>query len=183
MATDINVLSTRMLSLLLYPIVGWAGLVLVFYMFGHIGWGIVACFPLALWLGGLGTWWAVTTRARLGDGEVTESEVSAGVRTIGHIFAGASSTPAMVFLANDPFASTAWSTAVGVGVVSMAAYLLTTLATRQLRGHTLALALALSWLALPVNATGAVTVASMLGWYDTVAERTPIPERRVKRGP
>ena len=177
MNSDSIVVSDRLVGLMLYPILGWSALLLVFYVFGQIGWGLIACFPLALWLGGLTTWWGVRARARWRAGELKRHDVAAGIRTVGHILAGASSTPALVFLSNDPFAASAWSTSAGVGVVSALAYGCVSAVARWPRRGAMALALAAAWFALPLNATGAVTVASMLGWYDTVAERTLIPER------
>ncbi|MFT4623882.1 MAG: hypothetical protein ACI8PZ_002538 [Myxococcota bacterium] len=177
MASDLHVVSELLLKLMLYPIVGWSALLLVLYVVGHVGWGLVLCFPLSLWLGACTVWWAVITRRRWTEQDVAKADVVAGVRALGHILAGASSTPALVFLANDPFSSSAWSTTVGVGIVSGVAYVAVSLLVRIARRPALIGALALAWTSLPINAMGAVTVATMLGWYDTVAERTPIPER------
>ena len=178
MASDLSVVSERFLQLLLYPVVGWAAVLLVFYGLGHLGWGLVLCFPLAAWLGALVLWWAFDTRRRFRSGEVERAELAAGVRTVGHVLAGAAATPALVFLADDPLAPSAWSTTVGVGIVAGVAYGAVSALVRWPRQLTLGLALLVAWASLPVNAMGAVTVATMLGWYDHVAERTPMPERR-----
>ncbi len=177
MDSDLSVISDRLLQLYLYPVVAWACLLLGLFVYGHIHWGLLLCLPLSLWFAGLTVYWRIQTRRRLRASEITVGEFRAGTLTISRILAGTSSTPAIVFLAADPFSVTAWSTCLGVGTLCLLAYGVAGTMLRLKGEVPLAVALLASWLALPINATGAVTAATFLGWYDTVAEHTPMPLR------
>jgi len=158
--------SKRVLDCYLYPIGGW-GLALVgLYFADRAALALALCFPLALWMGAVTAVWAVRTSQRLERGEVDRDLLAKSVLSIGHLMAGAAVTPGIVFLAADPLAPGSWGTTAGVVLVSAVAYHGTTLLTRASNRYAYAVALALAWVALPLNATGSVSVAGWLGWFD-----------------
>jgi hypothetical protein len=58
-----------------------------------------------------------------------------------------------------------------VALVAGLSYLLVVVITRAERTFTAALALALASLTLPLNATGALSLATVLGWYGQLTAR------------
>ncbi|MCA9570153.1 MAG: hypothetical protein KC656_20050 [Myxococcales bacterium] len=164
------------MNLYLYPLGAWGLATLGLWFTDYGQWAIPLCYPLGFWQIGLSAVWGTRLMRRVDRGEVSNAEASEGIRTVGHILAGSSLAPAILFLANDPIAPQAWSTTVGCAVVGG----LTVLALRGLirvaTRWSHAVALAAACLALPINATGTVTVATMLGLYDVVVEVTPLPD-------
>ncbi|MEQ1506128.1 MAG: hypothetical protein ABMB14_28105 [Myxococcota bacterium] len=172
MATDHRALPDMVLNLYLYPVGVWAIGFALLYFAGYGAFAIPLCYPLALWQIALSVYWGRSLLRRLDHGEITTAEAHAGVRSVGQILAWSAVSPAIVFMTDDPLAPSAWSTALGVVFVSGMAYLgvqaLTHLASRWTHGA----AIALACFALPLNATGAVTVAAMFGLFDVVVDAT-----------
>lgn len=174
MATDHRALPDLVLNLYLYPVgawvIGFAGL----FFADHAAYAIPLLYPLALWQIGLSMWWGQGLLRRLDTGDLSLGEAHAGVRSVGQLLAWSALSPAIVFLTNDPLSPAAWSTTLGAVLVSIGTYagvlLLTRLASRWTHGA----AIAIACFALPLNAIGAVTVASMLGLFDVVVEASPI---------
>ncbi|MEZ4240654.1 MAG: hypothetical protein R3F59_31785 [Myxococcota bacterium] len=173
MTFDHRAVPNTVLNLYLYPVGAWAIALAVLYFTGRGPLAIPLCYPLALWQIGLSAWWGRSLLARLDAGDLTTAEAHAGVRSVGQILAWSALCPAMVFMTNDPLAPSAWSAALGAVAVSGLVYLgvmgLTQLASRW----THAAAIAMGCLALPLNATGAVTIATMLGLFDKVLSAAP----------
>ncbi len=175
-ASDYRALPDRTLNLYLYPLGIW-GIATVALWFSQYGqWAIPLCYPLALWQIVLSAAWGTNLLRRLDRGELTNAEAHSGIRSVANLLGGSALLPAIVFLANDPMSPEGWSTAVGAAVVAGLAVGAVSVLTRMSSRWTHAVALALACLALPVNATGAVTVATMLGLYDVVVEVAPVPE-------
>lgn len=174
-ATDKRSVPDRLLNLFLYPIAAWGLALLGCYFAGRAAWAILLCFPLALWFGALTLYWGMRSIRAMGRGDLTPPEVNAGVRSIGHILAAASLSPGIVFLAADPLSSAALSTTVGVVAVAAIAWLLCSAAVRLSNRYFTAVVLTLAWLALPLNAGGAVTAATLTGLYDRVGDVAPLP--------
>lgn len=174
--SDHRALPDRVLNLYLYPVGAWGVALLALFFTGFAAYALPLCYPLALWYVGLSVWWGRGLLKRIDAGELTHAEAHAGVRSAGQILAFASVSPAIVFLSADPLAATAWSTTVGVLVVAAVTWggigLLTRIGSRWSHGA----AMALACLALPVNATGAVTVATMVGLYDVMVDVAPVPD-------
>ncbi len=173
---DHNALPDRVLNLYLYPVGAWGIGLLVLFFTGYVAYAIPLCYPLALWYIGLSMWWGRGVLARLDAGALTNAEAHAGIRSAGQILAFASVSPAIVFLSADPLAPSAWSTTVGVLVVAGLTWFGIGVLTRIESRWTHGAAMALACFALPLNATGAVTVATMVGLYDVVVEVTPVPD-------
>lgn len=169
MATDVRSIPDWMLNAFLYPIAGWGVGYGILYFVERDAWAIPLLFPLALWQIGLTTFWAARTARMLRAGELTAPEVHAGIRSIGGITSADAVLPAVVFLVNDPLHPSAQGTALGVLVVAAFAYGLVQLGHRWQWMSLQAVILGFACLALPINATGAVTVAEMVGWFDKVA--------------
>ncbi len=175
-ATDHEALPVQTLNMYLYPVGAWGIGLLALYASGYAAYAIPLCFGVALWQGALTAWWGRATSRRFNSGELNRAEANAGVRSVGQILAATALTPAIVFLTNDPLDPTAWSTTVGVVVVAGLAYLGVTALVKLQNRWIYTAALALAALALPINATGAVTVASMVGLFDYAVEHAPTPD-------
>lgn len=169
MATDIRAIPDWMLNAWLYPIAAWGVGYGALYVGGRDAYAIPLLFPLALWQIGLTVYWAARSARRLRAGDLTQPEIGAGMRSIGGIVAADSVLPAVVFLVNDPLHPSAQGTALGVFAVAGLAYGLVQLGHRTGWTSLQVAVLTFACLALPINATGAVTVAEMVGWFDKVA--------------
>jgi hypothetical protein len=161
--SDLRSLPDTILRLYLGAYGVW-GVVLAFlFALDAPGLALTLTFPLALFLGLLTLFWARGLIRRHRSGELTRVEVDAAVRSVGHILAAGSLTPAIVFLAEAPLQPSTWATVASVGTLGAVSYGLVSLAARRqnLIGNTAALTLA--WAALPLNATGAVSVWAWVG--------------------
>jgi hypothetical protein len=174
--SDERALPDRTLNLYLYPIAAWGLAAVALFVTGSFQWSLPLAYPLALWHIGLSIVWGFRLLRGLDRGEVTNPEAHEGVRSVGNILAGTSLLPAIVFLAIDPLSPNAWSLTFGAfamaGLVVGVRVFLTRFASRWTHG----VAIAVACFALPVNATGSVTVATVLGMYDTVLGVAPVPE-------
>lgn len=175
MANDLRALPDVVLNLYLYPVGAWAILFGCLFFANYAAFAIPLLYPLALWQIGLSIYWGTGLLRRLDSGDITLGEAHAGVRSVGQLLAWSALSPAIVFLTNDPLAPTAWSTTLGAVIVSIAAYLGVMLLTRLASRWTHGAAIAIACFALPLNATGAVTMASMLGLFDVMVEASPVP--------
>lgn len=155
-------------NLYLYPLGAWGVGLLALYFTGRAALALTLCFPLALWTGGVTLYWGVRTARQLARGEIRRPDVRAGAVSIGHLLSVSAMLPALVFLATDPLEPSAWMTAGGVMIVSLMAYGATSLMARWSNRYTYSALLTLAWLALPANATGSMSVATWLGWFDAL---------------
>lgn len=174
--SDHRALPDRTLNLYLYPLGLWAAVLLVLFVTKYTAYAIPLLFVVAFWQIGLSAVWGQRLLSRLRKGELTDAEAHAGVRSVGNILAASSLAPAIVFLANDPLAPAAWSTTAGVAVVAGLAAGAVNLLLRIGSRWTHAAAIAIACMAMPLNATGAVTVAAMVGLYDVVVDTAPLPD-------
>ena len=169
-ATDVRSIPDWLLNAFLTPIALWGIVYAALYFAARDAYAIPLLYPLALWQIGLTIWWGLSTVRWVRAGELTMPEVNAGARSIGGIAAGVAMLPAVVFLVNDPLALEAQGTALGVFVVSGLARGAVQLGARLANPFAHVAILTFALLALPINATGAVTVASVVGLFDRVAE-------------
>ena len=176
-ALDHRSVPDRVLDLYLYPIGGWGIAFALLFLWEYTEMAMQLLMPLAAWQTGLTIWWGVTTLRRYDRGELGFDEAVAGVRSVGRIVASSGLLPILVFLARDPFALGSLSTIVGVTVVSGVSWLGVHGLVRFNSRLAYTLALAFGCAALPISATGSVTVGVMLGWYRVVVESTPIPDQ------
>lgn len=173
--SDLRSVSDRMLKLYLYSLGAWAICLLAVFTMDRIGLALSFCFPLSIWLGALTVFWWLTTRRKQKANQLELLEVKAGVRTVGRILAGGAVIPGIIFLANDPFIPAAWGTFLGIAATSGVAWQLVHLSLR-LEGLRLdPIILLCSWAVLPINATGAVSLGAVLGWYEQVSHITGMP--------
>jgi len=174
--SDIHTVSDRMLNLLLYPVAGWGVGLIGLYVLDQTAWALQLLYPLALWQGAIAAWWGRDLLRRLDREEVTYPQANAGVRSVGRILVATALCPILVFFAHDAFAPGTWSTGFGVLMVSAVSWVAVNGLVRVPGKWSHGAALVVAVLALPVSATGSVTVASMLGWYLVVVESTPLPD-------
>lgn len=186
MATDHRALPDLVLNMYLYPVGAWVILFACLFFANQAAWAIPLLYPLALWQIGLSIYWGRTLLRRLDTGDLSTAEAHAGVRSVGQLLAWSALSPAIVFLTDDPLAPAAWSTTLGAVLVSIGVYAAVLLLTRLASRWTHGAAIAIACFALPLNATGAVTVASMLGLFDVVVDASPVqppPPVRAARRP
>lgn len=175
MVTDHRALPDTVLNMYLYPVGAWVLLFGGLYFAGYGPLAIPLCYPLALWQIALSIWWGRGLVQRLRAGELTDAEAHAGVHSVGTLLAWSALTPAMVFLTNDPLAPSAWSATVGAVSISALAYGGVRLLSRFSSYWTHGAAIAIACFALPLNATGGVTLATAVGLYDAIIEHSPLP--------
>lgn len=166
--TDINSVPDGVLNAYLWPLGAWGIALLFLYASGNTVVSLTLCYPLALWFAGLTFWWVLRTERRYRGGLLEASEVKAGVRSVCRILAAASVTPGLVFLAMDPLSTSTWGTCGSVAIVTAIAWTLANTMPRLGRRATYLLAIAFAWSSLPLNATGAITLAMWLGWFEGV---------------
>jgi len=171
--SDVRSVPDRVLKAYLWPLGGWGVGLLFLFAFGKTLWAITLCYPLAVWFGLLTLWWGARTGARHHSGDLTRAEVDAGVRSIARLLAGAALTPAIVFMALDPLPPSTWGTVASVGIVSGLAWLGANALPRLSHRLSYTLALLVAWIALPINATGSLSLAFWLGLFEQVRSVAP----------
>jgi hypothetical protein len=176
LSLDLRSLPTRTMNLYLYPMAIWGLSLLVLYVSNRTAWALPLCIPLAIWNAGLSVVWGRDLIRRYDTGKLSQPEVLAGVRSVGSLLAGASMVPGIVFLVNDPIAMSSWSTFFGILIVAGLARLGVDMMSRIPHRYASIFALAIACLALPLNTTGAASVAAMVGWYDQALEDAGAPE-------
>ena len=137
--SDIRSLPTSTLNLYLYGIGAWGAVLLILLGVGRIELALPLTYAVALWQGGLTLWWGPRMLAKFHRGELSRGEADAGVQSVGRLL-GASAM--------------------------LLAYFGSSLVTRLSNPWTHAGILILAGLALPINATGAVTFAAAFGLFD-----------------
>ncbi|MBT3218780.1 MAG: hypothetical protein HN348_06785 [Proteobacteria bacterium] len=175
-ASDHRSVSNLVMNLYLYPIAAWGFLLFILFFIDEAAMAITLCFPLAFWQIGLTIWWGFVTGQKVKKQDLTRPEAHAGVFSLGHIMAAGAAAPGIVFLAADPFSPSSWSTCIGVATVSVLAWLAVSALTRLNNRYASLFALIMACMALPINATGAITVAEMMGLYDKALDELGLPE-------
>jgi hypothetical protein len=168
-ASDVRSLPDGTLNLFLYAHVAWGVGLLGLWFGGYAAWAIPATFAVAIWQAGVTALWGARMMARFDRGEFTRPEADAGVASVARILGASSVLPAVVFFAQDPLSPAGWGVSVAVAVVAAAVYTAAPLVVRFSNRWTHTLVLAAAVCALPLNATGAVSVANAVGWFDRLA--------------
>jgi len=168
--SDLRSLPDGTLKAYLYALGAWGLAAAAAYPLDRLGLALTLCYPLALWFAGLTIWWTVRVFRQHRDGELESVEVSAGVQSIGRILAGAGMIPAIVFLARDPLATNSWVTFASVGALTGVGWLIANVGSRLHATVARLSVLATCWLVLPINATGTLSYAWLIGWFDRVVE-------------
>ena len=176
MVSDLHTVSDRMLNALLYPLAGWGLAVAGLFLADHVAWALQLLYPLALWQAGITFFWGTDLLKRLAAGEVTNPQANAGVTSVGRILAASALSPVLVFFCRDPFDPANWSISAGVVFIAGVAWVAVNGLVRVPGKWSHGAALVVACAALPISATGSVTVASLSGWYHTVVEATPLPD-------
>ncbi|MFK7927024.1 MAG: hypothetical protein AB8H79_02460 [Myxococcota bacterium] len=168
--SDLRSLPDGILKAYLYALGAWGLAAAAAYPLDRLGLALTLCYPLALWFAGLTGWWVVRVFRQHRAGELESAEVSAGVRSIGRILAGAGMIPAIVFLARDPLAVSSWGTLVSVGALTGIGWFIANVGPRLQASVARLGILVTCWLILPINATGTLSYAWFIGWFDRVVE-------------
>ncbi|MEZ4319579.1 MAG: hypothetical protein R3F61_18835 [Myxococcota bacterium] len=166
MSTDIRSLPDTTLNLYLYGIGAWGVALVVLFVLGRIEMSLPLTYLVALWQIGLTVWWGAGMLRRYTAGELTRAEADEGVRSVARLLAASSLLPAIVFLARDPLEPSSWTATLSILAVSLAAYFGSSLAVNISNRLTHGLVLTAAALALPINATGAVSFAAAYGLFD-----------------
>lgn len=165
---DLRSLPDTTLQLYLYGIGAWSVLMLVLYVLQATAFALPAAFLVFVWQALLTGWWGNGLQQRFDAGELGPGEARAGVLSVARIVGASSLLPAIVFLAEDPLAASSWTAAAGTFVVFIVVWVLSHLLARIEHRFAHVVVLVLANLALPVNATGAVSFAVTSGFFDAV---------------
>jgi hypothetical protein len=163
------------MNLYLYPIAIWVIALILLYVAEKTPWALLLCFPLAIWNAGLSIYWGRFVTRRFDNHDITQGETLAGVQSVGNLLAGASLMPGIVFLIDDPIAMSSWSTFFGICIIAGAARVGVTIMTKINHRYASYLALTVACLALPVNTTGAASVAAFVGFFDQAIDDVGAP--------
>lgn len=163
---DLRSLPDGTLELFLYGIGAWGIVLLLLYIAELTALALPLAYVVFVWQALLTGWWGLGLSRRFDAGELGAGEARAGVASVARILAASSLLPAVVFLAEDPLSASSWTAAAGTfavaGLVWVSIWFLARVENRL--AHFLLLAMAN--LALPVNATGAVSIAVASGFFD-----------------
>lgn len=162
-AAELRAVSDTYFHGYMWPLAAWTIGVVVLFVAGWVPFALWLCYPLAAWYGVLTAVWWIRMQGRRASDDLTPDDGFAGARNIGRFLAAASLIPALVFLAIDPLSRTTLSTCAGVAAVAGIAWLVANFLPKLRRRPATVAALLVAWLALPLNATGAVTLAGALG--------------------
>ncbi len=174
-ASDHRSLPNRVLNLYLYSLMVWGVGLLALYFSGYIAYGIPACYLLWFWQAGVTLYWGRFVMSQFDAGDLEREEVDAGAKSVGKILAGSALLPAILFLGVDPLDPIVISTVVGSTVVAALAWAAVNALGRFSNRYAHIIALTLALLALPINTSGAVTVATIVGVWDAVVDVAPTP--------
>lgn len=173
--SDVRALPQRVLDLYLYPLGAWGVGLAALYLADRAHLALLLLHALALWQTGLTVWWGRDLLRRYRTDQLTRAEADAGVRSVGHILAASALTPAIVFLATDPLSPHGLGASLGGAVVAGMAWVAVAVLVRLSNRWAHAVALGMACTALPLNATGAVTIATLAGWWSDLVEHAPLP--------
>lgn len=169
---DLRSLPDTTLNLYLYAVAAWGVALLGVFLMHQTALAIPLTYLVFLWQGGLTLWWGVRMMRRYDAGDLTRKEADAGVLSVSRILLGSSLLPAIVFVAEnpipDPFPGPGLSAAFSIAVFSLIVWGLSTALIKLSNRWTHVVILMLSSAALPVNATGAFSVAAAYGLFDSL---------------
>lgn len=165
---DLRSLPDQTLQLFLYGIGAWGLAMLLLYSIQATALAIPLLFVVFIWQALLTGWWGTDLMKRFDNNGLTEGEARAGVASVARILTSSSLLPAIVFLAEDPLAAASWTAATGTVIVAGVVWVVSSIAARIQNRFAHIAALALASLALPINATGAVSIAVTAGFFDKI---------------
>lgn len=152
----------------LLPISGFALAMMVLWAASLTPVALFLLYLLSAYNVGLTLWWSRGMYRRRREGELAEGEVQSGLLAVIRLLGWSSALPVVLFAATDPLSTEVWKTAVSIGILTTLALTLGPwLARRGTRpAGTAGLALALA--ALPLNTSGALSMAFWLGWVEAL---------------
>lgn len=162
---DLRSVPDSVLQAYLYAVLAWLALMAVLFPLGQLPWVLTLCLPLSMWFTALTAWWGWWLWGEVQVGTLSIDEAGCGVRSVGRILALSGLLPAIVFIVDDPFFETSWAPTAAAAALSGVGWLAAQLATRLRGAFWWTGLLVLISLVLPVNATGAVSLAWWLGWF------------------
>jgi len=174
--SDRRSLPMHVLNLYLYALMVWGFGLLGLYFSGYIKYGIPACYLLWIWQAGVTVYWGRFVIKAFDGEQITREEVDAGVKSVGKILAGSALLPAILFMGHDPLDPLVISTCIGALIVSGLTWGLINAVGRFSNRYAHIAALTVACLALPINTSGTVTVATVVGVWDAVVEVAPTPQ-------
>ena len=173
---DLRSLPTRTMNLYLYPMAGWALLLFGLFVLDQTPWALFLCFPLAVWNAGLSITWGRFVTKQYNEGLISQVETRAGVQSVGGMLSAASMMPGIVFLIDDPLAMSSWSTFFGIMIVAAIARFGVDMMVKVPHRFASYFSLTVACLALPINTTGAASVAATVGLFDRAIEDVGAPD-------
>lgn len=169
---DLRSLPDTTLNLYLYAVALWGVALLVVFLLHQTALAIPLSYLVFLWQAGLTVWWAFSMMRRYDAGEISREEADAGVLSVSRILIASSLLPAIVFVAEnpipDPFPGPGLSAAFSIAVFALLIWGITIALGKLSTRITHTIILMLSSSALPINATGAFSVAAAYGLFDSL---------------
>lgn len=121
---------------------------------------------------GLSVWWARGMFARHRAGELRDDEVTAGLLEVVRMVGWTSVLPAILFAATDPLSADVWKATGSIAILSTLTLTVAPWLAKRSRPMGLA-GLAMSHAALPLNTSGALSMAFWLGWVEVFTGALP----------
>lgn len=165
-ASDHRSLPDTTLNLYLYPLAAWGVGLAALWFSGYGAFAVPLIYLVGLWQTGLTIVWGTRMLRRYEAGEFTRPEADAGVLSVARILAGSSMLPAIVFFAEDPLEPSTWGVSISIILVAALVYVASPWVVKLSNRWTHTLVLAVAAFSLPLNTTGAVSLAAAIGWFD-----------------
>ncbi|TNE84099.1 MAG: hypothetical protein EP330_30755 [Deltaproteobacteria bacterium] len=166
--TSIRSLPDRTHRAYLMPISGFALAMMVLWAVSLTPVALSLLYLLSVYNIGLTLWWSRDMYRRRREGEIEEDEVTAGLIAVIRLLGWSSVLPVVLFAATDPLSTEVWKTAASIGILTTIA--LTAGPWLARRGHraTSTAGLVVALAALPLNTSGALSMAFWLGWVEAL---------------
>jgi hypothetical protein len=170
--TAIRSLPDRTHRAYLLPISAFAIALMGLWAAGLTPVALTLLYLLATYHGVLSVSWSRDMFARHRAGELRDEEVTAGLRAGIRRVGWTSLLPAILFAATDPLSQEVWKTTGSIAILTTLALMVGPWLAK--RGRTPGVAgLLLAHLALPLNTSGALSMAFWLGWVELFTSVLP----------
>ncbi|MCO4747006.1 MAG: hypothetical protein KC912_19570 [Proteobacteria bacterium] len=156
----------------LMPISAFAIALMVLWAVSLTPVALTLLYALFLYNAALTVWWSQGLFRRQDAEELRASEVTSGVLSVVRLLGWSSVLPGVLFAATDPLSTEVWKTSGSIAIVTTLALVLAPWLAK--RGHrvTYVASLLIALVALPLNTSGALSMAFWLGWVETLTQLT-----------
>lgn len=152
----------------LLPISGFALAMMVLWAVSMTPIALSLLYLLSVYNVALTGWWSRNMYERHGSGELRDEEVVSGVLVVVRLLGWSSALPVVLFAATDPLSPEVWKTAGSIGILTTLALTIGPWLAKKGNRPAGTAALGLAVAALPLNTSGALSMAFWLGWVETL---------------